>query len=142
MSESPFLYLTIEQIQALHAIAIEEFGGRPGLMDGSNLQMAARVPYDVWLLDGGDIWEQAAAYAYSITHHPPYHDGNKRTALACALAFLEINGCNQHNFDEENLFEAIGWLGKHELTRRAFAQYLRDAYDGTRGTWGEETPEG
>jgi death-on-curing protein len=138
VSESPFLYLTVEQIETLHAIAIEEFGGRPGILDVSKLQLVARVPYDVWLLEGGDIWEQAAAYAHSLTHHPPYQDGNKRTALACTIAFLEINGCDQHNFAEGNLFEAIVWLGKHELTRRSFAQYLRDAYDGTTGTWGDE----
>ena len=141
MSESPFLYLSVEQIQALHAVALEEFGGRSGLIDASNLQMAAHVPYDVWLFDGGDIWEQAAAYAYSITHHPPYQDGNKRTALVCALVFLEINGCDQHSYEERNLFEAISWLGRHELSRLAFAQYLRDAYDGTSGTWGEDVPE-
>jgi death-on-curing protein len=39
-----------------------------------------------------DLYEMAAAYAYHISQNQPFFDGNKRTALACALVFLELNG--------------------------------------------------
>ena len=137
MSESPFFYLTLEQVEELHNLALEGFGGHPGILEQGNLQLACRAPHDVWQYERGDVWEQAAAYAHSIIQNPPYHDGNKRTALACTLVFLEVNGYDQHNFHEGNLLEALSWLGRNELDRRNFAQYLRDAYDGTRGIWAE-----
>ena len=34
----------------------------------------------------------AAAYAYHLCQNHPCIDGNKRTALAAALVFLELNG--------------------------------------------------
>jgi death-on-curing protein len=33
----------------------------------------------------------AAAYAYHLCQNHPFIDGNKRTALAAALVFLELN---------------------------------------------------
>ena len=39
-----------------------------------------------------DIFEMAAAYAFHIAENQPFLDGNKRTALVAALAFLDLNG--------------------------------------------------
>ena len=39
-----------------------------------------------------DLYAMAAAYAYHICQNHPFMDGNKRTALASALVFLELNG--------------------------------------------------
>ena len=39
-----------------------------------------------------DPYEMAAAYAFHISQDQPFVDGNKRTGLACALVFLELNG--------------------------------------------------
>jgi len=33
----------------------------------------------------------AAAYAYHLCQNHPFIDGNKRTALTCALVFLDLN---------------------------------------------------
>lgn len=38
-----------------------------------------------------DIFEMAAAYVFHICNNHPFVDGNKRTALVCALVFLELN---------------------------------------------------
>ena len=38
------------------------------------------------------LYDMAAAYAYHLCQNHPFVDGNKRTALACALVFLELNG--------------------------------------------------
>jgi death-on-curing protein len=34
----------------------------------------------------------AAAYLFHLAKNHPFVDGNKRTALACALVFLDLNG--------------------------------------------------
>jgi death-on-curing protein len=39
-----------------------------------------------------DLYEQAAAYAYHICQDHPFVDGNKRTGLAAALVYLDLNG--------------------------------------------------
>ena len=39
-----------------------------------------------------DHYEMAAAYSYHLCQNHPFIDGNKRTALATALVFLELNG--------------------------------------------------
>lgn len=38
-----------------------------------------------------DVYEMAAAYAFHLCQNHPFLDGNKRTALASALVFLELN---------------------------------------------------
>jgi death-on-curing protein len=37
-------------------------------------------------------YHQAAAYLFHIVRNHSFHDGNKRTGLACALTVLEWNG--------------------------------------------------
>jgi death-on-curing protein len=39
-----------------------------------------------------DAVEMAAAYLFYLCRNHPFVDGNKRTALACCLVFLESNG--------------------------------------------------
>jgi len=53
-----------------------------------------------------NIYEQAASYAFHICQNHPFLDGNKRTALATALVFLDINGIEIDDPYEE-LYEVI-----------------------------------
>ena len=39
-----------------------------------------------------DVWKKAAALMHSIIKNPPFKDGNKRTAHAATVVFLELNG--------------------------------------------------
>jgi Fic/DOC family len=39
-----------------------------------------------------DLFEMASAYAYQIAENQPFLDGNERTALNAAIAFLGLNG--------------------------------------------------
>ena len=39
-----------------------------------------------------DAGEIAAAYLFYLCRNHPFVDGNKRTALAACLVFLEVNG--------------------------------------------------
>jgi death-on-curing protein len=39
-----------------------------------------------------DLFDQAAADAFHISQNDAFVDGNKRTALAAALVFLDLNG--------------------------------------------------
>ena len=92
MSESPFLYLSVEQIRELHDAVLEEHGGTRGSRMGGSLDSCVTAPQTVAYLQEGDVFQQASAYACSILEKSPFKDGNCRTALVTALVFLEING--------------------------------------------------
>lgn len=69
-------------------------GGLPGLRDAALLESAVAAPQATY---GGepllkDAVEMAAAYLFYFCRNHPFNDGNKRTALAACLVFLEGNG--------------------------------------------------
>ena len=69
-------------------------GGSAGLRDTALLESAVAAPQATY---GGepllkDIVEIAAAYLFYLCSNHPFVDGNKRTALASCLVFLEANG--------------------------------------------------
>jgi len=69
-------------------------GGSPGLRDAALLESAVAAPQATY---GGepllkDVIEVAAAYLFYLSSNHPFVDGNKRTALAACLVFLEANG--------------------------------------------------
>jgi death-on-curing protein len=73
---------------------LRRYGGRYGLRDPALLSSALAMPtatFEKKLLHRG-IFEQAAAYTFHLCQNHPFVDGNKRTALATALVFLELNG--------------------------------------------------
>ena len=74
-------------------MALEAHGGTPGSRDVALLQSAVAAPQATYggkslLSDGIEI---AAAYLYYLCCNHPFVDGNKRTALAACLVFLEAN---------------------------------------------------
>jgi death on curing protein len=135
VSGSPYLYLTSSQIRELHDLLIREYGGAGGLRNSVRIESSVEAPQNVAYILGGDIFEQASAYAHSIVQSRHFKDGNRRTALAAALAFLEINGVLDHAYDESTLLEGIMHLAEGRTNRELFAQFLRDAVSGMSGTW-------
>jgi death-on-curing protein len=129
-------YLTIVQIDKFHQMVLDRFGGQAGTRNYAGLKLACEAPVAVAHDENGDLFEQAAAYAFSIIQSHPYYDGNKRTGLTAALVFLGLNGYGNHKYYEPLLQEAVLYVAEQKMTRAEFAEYLREAYDGTRGTWG------
>jgi death on curing protein len=73
---------------------IRRYGGAYGVRDLDLLSSALAMPaasFEGKYLHG-DLYGQAAAYAFHICQNHPFVDGNKRTALATALVFLSLNG--------------------------------------------------
>ena len=140
MSESPYVYLTVSQIWDLHDAVIEEHGGVTGLR-GGGLDTCAAAPQNVAYLQDGDVFEQASAYASSILQKSPFAAGNRGTALAAALVFLEINGVVDHNYNESMLLQAMLYLAEGKTDGNLFAQFLREAVSGITGTWEDESQD-
>ena len=88
------LFLAQADVVKVHVDQVERYGGQAGVRDLGLLQSAMAMPQagfgGEWL--HRDLYEMAAAYAFHLSRNHPFVDGNKRTALASALVFLEING--------------------------------------------------
>jgi len=116
------LFLTLAEVIEIHKNQIELYGGSAGVRDFHLLQSALAQPEasfaGEWL--HRDLFEMAAAYTYHLSQNHSFFDGNKRTALAAALVFLEING--ESVFDpnrrlHKNMLDiAAGHLDKKDFT--------------------------
>jgi len=71
-----------------------------------------------------DIFEMAAAYAYHISQNHPFADGNKRTALAAALVFLELNGISISD-PKGKLYRGMMDIASGHMSKDGFANILR-----------------
>jgi death-on-curing protein len=117
----------------LHARSIKRFGGSEGVRDIGLLESAVAMPMATF---GGellhpDIPAMAAAYLFHISKAHELVDGNKRTAWAAALAFIQLNGhklkATNKDIIEIGLAVAEGSLGKADLTERLRAMIQESA---------------
>ncbi|MFZ2494323.1 MAG: type II toxin-antitoxin system death-on-curing family toxin [Candidatus Saccharimonadales bacterium] len=87
------IYLTLEQILQLHVLVLEKDGGSAGVRDIGRLESAVATQFqsvfEVELY--ASLCEKAAAMARGIIADHPFVDGNKRTAMLCAMTLIEIN---------------------------------------------------
>jgi len=84
----------VESVLAIHEEVLAAHGGLGGLRDRALLESAVAAPQASF---GGkpliqEPIEMAAAYLFHLCRNHPFADGNKRTALAAALVFLDANG--------------------------------------------------
>ena len=93
MSES-IRHLTVSAVKAIHGEVLAAHGGARGIRDEALLESAVSVPQATMMGEPliSDPIEIAAAYLFYICRNHPFVDGNKRTALATCLVFLENNG--------------------------------------------------
>ena len=94
MPKRALRHLSVAAVLAIHAEVLRANGGGAGLRERSLLESAVAAPQASF---GGeplirDTVEIAAAYLYYLCRNHPFVDGNKRTALAAALVFLQANG--------------------------------------------------
>lgn len=114
-------FLDVADILTLHANQVELYGGQQGVRDLSLLESAVAQPQATF---GGqflhaDVFEMAAAYLFHIVQNHPFIDGNKRTGLVAALAFLDLNGIEieapKGSLHDLTMAVATGQIGKPEV---------------------------
>lgn len=86
-------HLTVEAVKAIHSEVLAAHGGAAGIRDETLLESAVAAPQATMMGQPliSDPVEIAAAYLFYICRNHPFVDGNKRTALAACLVFLEKN---------------------------------------------------
>jgi death-on-curing protein len=87
-------HLTVEAVKAIHGEVLAAHGGAAGIRDETLLESAVAAPQASMMGQAliSDPLEIAAAYLFYICRNHPFLDGNKRTAFAACLVFLENNG--------------------------------------------------
>lgn len=97
------VYLSVEQIEEIHALQIERFGGSAGLRDHRALESAVARPAMTFGGDDlyADVSSKAAALMHSLVMNHPFVDGNKRVGIAAAELFIQINGFRLEAWDRE-----------------------------------------
>ena len=120
------LFLTLAEALEIHSNQIKQYGGSDGVRDINLLSSAVAMPYASFSGDflHRNIYEMAAAYAFHICQNHPFIDGNKRTALASALVFIELNGISISD-SEEKLYNAMMDIASGKITKEDFAKILR-----------------
>jgi death-on-curing protein len=88
------LYLSTDQLIAMHEAVLAETGGLDGVR--SYHQLASVVGQVQQSLFGEDAYatlaDKAAAYAFFLAMNHPFNDGNKRTAVVALDVFLDQHG--------------------------------------------------
>ena len=124
-------YLTVEDVVKIHAVAVELKGGSPDVLDAGLVESAVehvRQTFDGALLYT-TVEEVAAAYWHSITTNHGFRDGNKRTGVMAAGAFLAKNGYAL-NMDDDEIIEvslaiAGRGMGREELFARVSQRVVK-----------------
>jgi death on curing protein len=119
----PVEWLNIEEVEVTHDYLIEEYGGQSGVRDFNQLQnTCSRSPYRDKHNDSGErsLYDAAASYMWEIARYHPFNDGNKRTAVASALIFLQNNKVST-KFDDVLL---------EQLVKKCANSESLDYYDG------------
>jgi death on curing protein len=87
------VHLTASSVRAIHEQVLAAHGGASGVREAALLESAVAAPEATMMGRPliSDRIEMAAAYLFYLCRNHPLVDGNKRTALAASLVFLETN---------------------------------------------------
>ena len=82
--------ISIKEVEIIHNILIDKFGGSKGIRDIGLLESALARPFSTF--DNKDLYEnpieKASAILESIVINHPFIDGNKRTAYTLMRLLL------------------------------------------------------
>ncbi len=110
-----------------HRRSLEAYGGIDGIRDEATLLSAIDQPKNDFYYGGAELFGIAAAYAFHIAQSQAFLDGNKRTAIASALGFLELNGVPTRTATAE-LYAAMIAIAEHRLDKAGLAALFRQLF--------------
>ena len=122
-----FRFLTEEEILLIHEDQITNYGGEKGLRSKELLDSA--INHVLSEFEGQRMYnsliEIASAYIYHLCQNHCFIDGNKRTALASGLIFLDLNEIEV--FDpEEKLYDMMIGITEGKINKSKIQQILSE----------------
>jgi len=120
--------IPLKEVEYIHKLLIDTFGGSHGVRDLSALLSALARPFQTF--DNKELYptpiDKAASLLESIVSNHPFIDGNKRTAYVLARLFLlqnrmDIKASQQDKYEfvmsiasgKMRFEEILSWIEKH-----------------------------
>jgi death-on-curing protein len=122
-------HLTVAAVKAIHAEVLAAHGGARGIRNEALLESAVAAPQATMMGQPliSDPVEIAAAYLFYLCRNRAFIDGNKRTALAACLVFLESNGFRLNvKLPADRWEKFVLDLARSKLDRDATTRRLRE----------------
>lgn len=120
-------FLEMKHIDVILKDQLARYGGEYGIRDAGLAESAVAAPtaqFGGALLHAGPV-AQAAAYLFHICSNHPYLDGNKRVALASALVFLDLQGIEVCDRNDQ-LYELTMGIARSEVTKEEATRTLAE----------------
>lgn len=118
--------IEFKEVEKIHDILIEKFGGAKGIRDSGALESAINRPYQTF--DDQDLYpdpvDKAAAIFESIISNHPFVDGNKRTAYVLMRLILLQNRLDIKTGQDEK-FDFVIKAAKSELTFGQISDWIK-----------------
>jgi death-on-curing protein len=119
--------IEISEVEKIHDILIERFGGAKGIRDKGILESAISRPFQTF--DAKDLYpdpvDKAAAIFESIVSNHPFVDGNKRTAYVLMRLILKRNQLDIE-VDQDTKYDFVIKAAKGELTFEKIKSWVRN----------------
>ena len=100
--------ISVVEVEQLHKLLIDQFGGSQGIRDMAALESALSRPFQTF--DNHDLYptviDKAASLIESILINHPFIDGNKRIGYLVLRLFLIKNGLDIFA-SQDNKFEFV-----------------------------------
>jgi death-on-curing protein len=125
MSAKEPLWLTYDQVIAVHSRQLRRFGGAPGLRDEGMLRSVLERPINKWQYEEAQLPVLAAAYAFGLAKNHAFVDGNKRIAFMCMMLFLRNNDV-AFKPDPAHATAIILALAAGEVSEESLMRWIRD----------------
>jgi death-on-curing protein len=87
-------YLDLAEVLRIHDRLIAQYGGSFGVLSQAALESSLAAPQQSMFGEElyPDLASKASILFYLLVKNHGFMDGNKRTAFACLLRLLELNG--------------------------------------------------
>jgi death-on-curing protein len=119
-------WFTRTEVEAIHALQLEQHGGLQGVRDEGALESALARPQHQWHYKAAeDVAACAAACGFGIAKNHAFSDGNKRTALVSMAVFIERNGFAVAATEPDAVTTMLA-VATGEMTEATLADWLRD----------------
>jgi death-on-curing protein len=117
--------ITLRDVESIHEVLIDKFGGLKGIRDRGILESAINRPFQTF--DQHELYplpvDKAAAIFESIILNHPFVDGNKRTAYVLMRLILQENNLAIYA-DQTEKYEFVIRAAKGEIRFNKIREWL------------------
>jgi death-on-curing protein len=119
--------IDINEVEKIHDILIDRFGGAKGIRDKGLLESSINRPFQTF--DGQELYpnpiDKAAAIFESIIKNHSFIDGNKRTAYVLMRLILKSNNVDIQS-GHHNKYDFVMGAASGQITFDQIKNWIKD----------------